>query len=451
MPDVKQISPHAFALHLEDGRVYTLSNRGLDSTDSLLWQVSEKNWERMPQQVGAYRCVPYGWDNNLPCRLRDILDQNNLSPGVIRRQMGLIFGQGLHLYRTVFRGGEVIREWTEDSEVKQWLDTWDVNRYIEDLLTDYLHLNGCVSLLPLQRGSRLSGSAFISCLEAVKMKNARLEWVDSGDVRDVRHILVGDFEHGCLKTGVTAYPIFNPAHPLAHHISAMYCRTATFSRDFYALPSFWGTLRWIVRGSDIPSIFRYVTDNSLNMAYHIHSPQAYWDAKRATIRAMHPDMGDKEIEHEIAKLTERFLQSLTTVLSGKENAGKFFHTTDVVDENGQPQTWKIEPIDQKIKEFVEAQLKIGEASVSAITSGMGLHPSLSNIMVNGKLASGSELLYAFKLFLLSDTEIPSNTVFQALNTAIAVNCPGKGLKAGFYHTKLQRDEATSPQDRIINQ
>lgn len=451
MADVKQISNHAFALHLDDGRVFTLSNRGQDFTDALLWQVSEKNWETMPRQVGGYQCIPYGWDNNLPCRLRDILDQNNLSPGVIRRQMGLIFGQGLHLYRTVIRDGEVIREWTEDPEVRRWLDSWDVLAYIEEVLTDYLHLNGCVSLLPLQRGSRISGKAFIARLEAVKMKNARLEWVETGDIRDVRHILEGDFEHNCLKTGVTAYPVFDPANPGAHRISAMYSRTATFSRDFYSLPSFWGTLRWIVRGSDIPSIFKYVTDNSLNMAYHIHSPQAYWDAKRAVLRTLHPDMGDAQIEQEISKLTEQFLLSLTTVLSGKENAGKFFHTTDVLDDNGNPQTWKIDPIDQKIKEFVEAQLKISEASVSAITSGMGLHPSLSNIMVNGKLASGSELLYAFKLFLLSDTEIPSNTVFQALNTAISVNFPGKGLKAGFYHTKLQRDEATSPEDRIINQ
>ena len=219
MSTVKQITKNDFALHLDDGRVYTLSNRGYDGADAVLWQIQERNWETMPQSVGEFRCVPYGWDNNLPCRLRDILDKNNLSPGVIRRQMGLIFGQGIHLYRTVCQGGEVIREWVDNAEIQSWMEDWDVRGYIEDILTDYLYLNGCVSLMPLKRGSRLGGKPFFPHLEAVKMKNARLEWVDSGDIRDVRRLLVGDFEHGCLHTGVTPYPVFDPADPAAHRIS----------------------------------------------------------------------------------------------------------------------------------------------------------------------------------------------------------------------------------------
>lgn len=108
-------------------------------------------------------------------------------------------------------------------------------------------------------------------------------------------------------------------------------------------------------GSEIPTIFKYVTDNGLNLAYHVHSPQAYWDAKREMLRRIHPDWeaDDAKIEKEIARMTREFLRSLTSVLSGKENAGK--------------------------------------------------------------LASGSELLYAFKLFLASDTEIPESTVLEPHN------------------------------------
>lgn len=140
------------------------------------------------------------------------------------------------------------------------------------------------------------------------------------------------------------------------------------------------------------------------------------------------------------------------MLSGKENAGKFFYTVDVPSESGSERAqWKIAAVDQKIKDFVESQLKISEASTSAITSGMGLHPSLSNVMVNGKLASGSELLYAFKLFLLSDTEIASSAILEPINQAISFNFPGKGLKLAFYHKQLEAEDALTSSARIKNQ
>ena len=48
-------------------------------------------------------------------------------------------------------------------------------------------------------------------------------------------------------------------------------------------------------------------------------------------------------------------------------------------------SWKIEPIDQKVKDFIEAQLKISEAADQATTSGIGLHPALSEYDDVGKI------------------------------------------------------------------
>ena len=72
-------------------------------------------------------------------------------------------------------------------------------------------------------------------------------------------------------------------------------------------------------------------------------------------------------------------------------------------------------------------------------------------MVNGKLASGSELLYAFKLFLLSDTEIASNAILEPINQAIAFNYPSKGLKLAFYHRPFEAEEALKSSARLKNQ
>lgn len=453
--NVEQISDHAWAAHLEDGRVFTLSTRGGDAQiPGLLWQNVANNWETMPYSVSGENVVPFGHDNNLPSKLRDVLDANNLAPGVLERQLGLIYGQGLFLYRLNYRDGEIVREWMPDREIENWLHSWDVVTYAKGALSDYLHLKGFFNACYLQRGSRIGLNARIARLEHIPAKNARLEWADSHELQDVKHILVGDFERACVGTGIRKYPVYDRRDPGRYAASASYNRTYSFGRDFYSVPQFWGTLRWIIRGSEIPTIFKYVTDNGLNLAYHVHSPQAYWDAKREMLRRIHPEWAadDAKIEAEIAKMTGEFLRSLTAVLSGKENAGKFFHTVDVLDDDtGKPVTWHIDPIDQKIKDFVESQLKISEASSSAITSGMGLHPALSNLIINGKLASGSELLYAFKLFLSSDTEIPESTVLEPVNQAIAFNFPGKDLRVGFYHRSVKTEEATPTNDRIKNE
>lgn len=452
MSSIKQISEHSFAAHLNDGQVLTLSNRREDDINSVLWSVGRSyNWENTPHAIGDFRIVPYGPNNLLPSELRSTVDDNNLAPGIIERQLGLLFGQGVFLYQLAFEDGEIKHLWQQDNEIESWLSDWDFMSYIKGITTDYLYLKGFFNAIYLTRGHRLGSAPKISHLEHIPAKNARLEWADSRKLSDVKHILVGNFEQNCYDTGIQSFPVYDRRNPARYPVSAAYNSTYSFSRDFYSVPPYWGALRWIVRGSEIPTIFKYVTDNGLNLAYHVHSPFEYWENKREVIKQMHPEWSEAQVEKRIAELSTQLLEDLTHVLSGKENAGKFFHTVDITDETGTTHTWKIEAIDQKIKDFVDSQLKIAEASSSAITSGMGLHPSLSNVMVNGKLASGSEMLYAFRLHLLSNVAIAEQAILEQINQAIAFNFPKKNLRLGFYHQSLKAEEALSSSDRIKNQ
>lgn len=451
MNSIRKISEHTYAMHLEDGRVFTLSNNMSSSVENIFWRMSDQNWEYSPQSVCGRKIIPYGNDNRLPTNLRNILDENNLGPGILERQMGLLWGQGPYLNKLSFEGGKITRQWQEDREIKVWLESWDYIGYLKGCMTDYLHLKGFFDAKYLEKGYRIGHIPKIACLEHIPAKNARLEWTDTRNIKDVHNIIVGDFENNCLNTGVKVYPIYDRKNPARYPVSASYNHTYSFSRDFYAVPQYWGALRWLVRGSEIPNIFKYVTDNGINLAYHIRAPHEYWENKRLALQEQHPSWDSARVENEISSLTAKLLKDLTQVLSGKENAGKFFYTIDLPsDSNGEHVSWKIEAIDQKIKDFVESQLKISEASTSAITSGMGLHPSLSNVMVNGKLASGSELLYAFKLYLLSDTEIASSVILEPINQAIAFNFPNKDLKLGFYHQSLKSEEDITTSDRIKN-
>src|SRR5690606_40854848 len=112
-------------------------------------------------------------------------------------------------------------------------------------------------------------------------------------------------------------------------------------------------------------------------------------------------------------------------------------------------SWKIEPIDQKIKDFIEAQIKVSEKADIAATSGMGLNPALANLITTGGNMGGSQLLYAMKFNILSDVNIPERVIFMTINDAIAVNCPYDEDKMSFYrHINMKEDEAT--QYELIN-
>ena len=81
---------------------------------------------------------------------------------------------------------------------------------------------------------------------------------------------------------------------------------------------------------------------------------------------------------------------------------------------------------------------------------MALHPSLTNIMVNGKLASGSEMLYALKVFLHFDTRIPERVILGPINQAIAYNFPDTKYQLGFYHSVVMSEEGVTESQRMKN-
>ena len=400
-----------------------------------------KTWEVEPEIVSGKEVVPYGVDNNLPSFVRDMLDENNLAPGILEREKGLLYGQEPELYKKVYENGEVIREWGRDAKIWEWLESWDYLRYIEMAITEYKYLHGYFVKHFPTRGKRIGKEAKIARLEVIPGVNARLGWVDSRKLEDVREIYVGDFENNCIS-GIATYPVYDKNDPF-RTVSISYHNSYSYARSLYSIPSFWGSRNWIMRSSDVPQVLKYITENSINVAFHIESPAEYWDIQKDKIEQRCTRIG---IEYNDEMLEE--LRSLANALSGKKNVGKFFHTISLKDDEGKIWEWKITPIDQKIKDFIEAQIRVSEKADSATTSGIGLHPALSNIMVDGKLSSGSEMLYALKLYLASDTTIPEEIILQALNETIRLNFPGTPWRVGFYHKIVLREEDVAPKDRV---
>ncbi len=405
------------------------------------------SFENQPYTVGNHKIVPNGEYNLLPLEIKEALEENNLTEGVFKRQRGLLWGQGPALYKEEFVDGEKKRVWMSDPEVESWLSTFDFEEVLRRAIVDYYHMEGHFAKLTLTRGSRIGMEARIATVEHVAYDRCRFEWPEDGQTPN--RIVVGDWLNPNLL-GLKTYPKFDAASVSKYPVSMMYCNMYSFAHNFYGIPAWYGALNWIKRGSAIPRILEAFSKNSLQIKYHIKSPASYWNKIREELIIK---CGEEEIPYKEEMLREyekKVFTDLANVLSGEVNVGKFFHSKTVKNSIGDIEGWTIEPIDQKIKEYVESQVIIAKQADNAITSGMGLHPSLSNIMVDGKLASGSELLYALKLYLATETDIPEAIICKALNIAIAINFPGKKLKIGFYHQVVKAEDSVTSSNRTKN-
>lgn len=63
-----------------------------------------------------------------------------------------------------------------------------------------------------------------------------------------------------------------------------YHNSYSYARSLYSIPSFYGSLNWIRRSSDVPVILKYITDNMINVAFHIESPNEYWEAQEEKLK-----------------------------------------------------------------------------------------------------------------------------------------------------------------------
>lgn len=449
---IDKIGEKAAAIKLSSGKVYTISAESFTNRHDHFSNF-RNDWESNPIYVQGKRIVPYGANNNLPQIIRDVMGVNNIAPGIIKRRIGLIYGQGPAQYEDEIKDGRIIRKPVLDPEVDKWLKSWDFRKFVDMSLVEFSHMEGIFVRRHKAKGWRIGRQEKISELVVVPSADARLAMPDEGlehRLENVSKIYTGDFPNDCNRTGIKEFPVYKHSDPFKYDVSMSYHNSYTFAYNFYSLPSYYGTLKWLMRSSEIPDIIEYLTKNGIAAAFHIHSPAEYWENKRTELYKEYPGKPDEFLNQKLEELKDELFDSIARALTGKQNAGKFIETVDFLDPAGNRCVWKIEPIDQKIGDFIEAQMKVSEAATNAATSGMNLHPSLANVMVQGKLSGGSEMLYALKLFLATDTSIPEEVIFEPINQAIAANWPEKNIKIGFYRDAISSEQQTAPSDRLKN-
>ena len=418
---------------------------------SSFFDLSGRSWDKDPQSVAGVSVVPWGPDDQMPRMVRDLLEKNNIGPGILSRKQGLIYGQGAQLYRVKVENNEIIQEWTQDDEIQAWLDSWDYKRYMREALTEYLHMGGHFTLYQCAKSVRI-GKPWIHSLKCLPSADCRMVWPDPNrtpTLDDIREILVGDMERW---RQLQIYPVFDKWQAAEHEVAVGYHSQRSFGRNLYAISSFHGSIPWMQDANDIAEIVRALNDNVIAAAYIVHEPEMYWRQKQQAIEMDNPEWTDAEVQKKLDQLRDNVTCQIANVMAGKQNAGKFFTCVDFVDEYGHEQSWKIEPIELNLDKYIAAQKDISKMADSATTSAMGLSPALANIIIDGKSDSGSQMLYALKIFYGADTVIPEQIVLEALNDALRINFPQKkDLFLGFYHKTIQKEDNVSAGDRMTNQ
>jgi len=403
----------------------------------------------VPVRIGDFEIVPNGEQNNYPDELRQVLDENNLTPEILLKQAQLLWGQGPALYRIKWEEGKRVKYWEENQQIQDWLDSWDYQDYLLKADIEFRHTNGHFTKFYRNLGARIGRQAKIAKLEHMSGIFSRLEWPDESN--RIHHIIVGDFSQP-WKYGLRAFPVFDPDDVFAYPVSMRYSNLYSFALDYqYSRAPFHGSLNWIKLASSIPKLLTNFNVNSAAIKFHIKVPSIYWEQKKQALMEKCAMQNIEYKEEMLEKMKDDTFKKFTETLTTVDNVGKFVTTDKLFDDAAQEYVgWEIEVIDQKVSDYIDAQLAIAKEAGFQNTSGIGLHPALSNLSKDGNLPSGSEQLYAFKLYLATGIDIPESIVTKDINLAIRANFPGTPYRVGFYHDVVLTEERTNPDQRVKN-
>ncbi|ANW96744.1 hypothetical protein AXE80_10860 [Wenyingzhuangia fucanilytica] len=410
------------------------------------------SWSENTIDVDGFCVIPYGKDNALDKEIQEVVFGNNIAPRSLTKKVSLLFGQGAELYKTTRLKGKVIREYVEHTEIQKWLDQNDYKDIMLCSAVDFYYTEGCFFKVRISKNNRSNKGASITkipTIEYLDLTKCRLAYKRGASDKKPTHVLVGDWNSSYTNKYVV-YPLFDAKEPTKHKTSIYYSKFKSFGIDDYAIPDLLGTLPWIKRASAIPFILEALTNNSLNLKFHIKSPQKYWDSIEDQLKKKAELENKPYNPKDLKDFKNKVFKEITDVLSGVDNVGKFWHSVKSIDANGVKvltHDWEIVPIEQKTKDFVTAQLDISKHAAFSTTAGLGLHNALAGVGADGKSDSGSEQIYAYKNHILTETPLPEMVITKIWNIAIKHNWPEANLKVGFYHHMPEKEEDLTASNR----
>lgn len=425
----------------------------ISRTDLSTAEETFADWKENAIDIGDYKVIPFGKNNDVRQQIQESVFPNAFAFRTLKRKVELLLEQGPYIYTQVVDGRQYYRQPEENKQILEWLYSFEFEELLLKNATDFYYEEVVYNKIFRQRAGRLGAASQPKTIEHISSFKCLPAYRKNSKTKIPTHIMVGDWVKSDKKEMVV-YPIFdkrNPdKYPVAIHVSKM----PTYGLENLPLPEIYGSLYWINTTTQTPRIFKSFIEKSLNIKWHIQSPQSFWDAKRKIIqdncKTTTPQTPYKE--KMLEDLKSEILDKLSELLSGVDNVGKFWHNEYVVrllGGNAVEEGWKIVPIEQKTKEWVESQVKMYETGVYAMQAGLGLPPSLALVGADGKPNSGSEQYYAYAIHQKTATPIPEMIVTKSINDLIAIKFDPK-YRVGFFRTKPEHTQDVTNSERLVS-
>lgn len=397
--------------------------------------------------VNGVPIIPFGPDNDLPGRVCQLLEKFYAGEGIMGKKAGLQWGEGPRLYRDAVEEGSNVfyRQWTVDDEITADLKSTDYLTQMHRCLIDLCHLEGFWVKFTITRGRRI-GAGRIAKIEHVPARKVRFVW--PGENKNPVEAMVADWPVADQATS-HVYPLFNPREPMKYPVSLAYYNVYSYNHDYYSVPRFIGAFDWLDLAGTLAPLLATYNANASAISKHIESPQSYWDRQEEIIKDLCMQRGITYSPKMLEDFKDAAMERFAASMSGKENAGKFLHTSNFWNpEANNFEGWKVTSIDNKVKDYIEAQVAICKKAEAAATSGFGLDPSLSNLILDTKLGSGSEKLYALKVYNATETAVADMILCKPFQQFIDTNHPGTDIKIGLYRTVVEAEKNVNPENRM---
>lgn len=414
------------------------------------YMLSPTRWDRRQRiSIHGKYIIPMGPTNDLPGDVARLLDNFYAGEGIMGKIAGLQWGDGPRLYEDAVDEvqNRFYRRWVIDEALNAELESWDYRRFLHRCLVDLTHMQGFFVKFIRNRAPRIDQPGRIVRLEHIPFDKCRLVYPPDNE-DDPQEVMVGDFPLPDSNR-LWVYPIFDPAHPFRHKVSVGYFNIYSFCKDFISAPRFLGAFKWLELAGTLAPLLLAYNENASAISLHIESPQKYWDDAEARIKEICARTGEPYSPKMLEEFKDAAMEKFAGNVAGKENVGKYMHTTKYWNEEANAfEGWKVEPVDKKIRDYIDAQIQIANKADAAATSGFGLDPVLSNLIIENKLSSGSEKLYSLKVYNASETAIPDMILCTPLQYYIRANHPDSHVKVGLYRSVVETESNVSPDNRV---
>lgn len=468
-------------LTLDDGSVITFQ-MGETATMDDPKIVSPTAHQPTYLSMKGYQLLMRGPSSDLCEEIAHEIKENRLLPRLYAKQIKMLYGSGPHVYTQTFRDGKLKREYTPHPAIDDWLHTWDerglptVEEFCRASIKNFYYFGDYFAKWRFSRGKQI-GVMPVAGLEAMENRHCLLATRRTDAATAL--LSYGDFTHVAVARwpfdarDVKFYPRFAIADADQYHAAAISHHRDKAVDEYYGSNETHQGARPYIQGANKTA--HYINSflkNSLAAKLHIIIPNAWVESKRNQIvklceenkkrkaAGQSPvtyngiDIGTEFRESTLIEYVRQELRKLGQYLSGAENQGKAYSTFSFIDGAGHEQTWRIENIDMRYKEYIEAMIAYDKRAEEALLSSVGMDASISAVSKDGIISkSGADTYYNYLIYIMQLTT-EDDICSEPLNLALRLNFPDlyrQGYRIGFFRQVPQRQEDTPPKDRLNQQ